>query len=261
VAARNKVVMMLLFFASFVCGAKAQVNLWNADWQLDASHSDPESPVFVLSKEHDFLVVNNGRFRFEFRCDGKNYPITLGDTINCIQESKRQMTLIIKRRGRNARIDRDLLSADGLGMRQTITKIEDTGVQKKTEKFLRRVVATDDFMGAWYDKSVSTRPGRIVTYIKGGKLLLRYENEKQYAVMDIGGPAAPLRGPNVHEAVSMSAKEISNTTLVIEQRSIRGVLYQATLAMGADGNTLAITISRPQRPAARQKLVYIRARR
>jgi hypothetical protein len=198
--------------------------------------------------------INNSRFSYSFRCDGKEYPAGADRSIVCPHGTSSMTDSVLKIHGKIVVRNHNEVSPDSKQLIVT-SRLSASGALK-THSF-ERVSGTTGLSGSWQDMDDSHRePKVIITTLSASVFRLEIPLVKQDTEMNLDGTDAPTHGASKEERVTLSAKPDGQSKLVFTQK-VDGVdVAESSLTLSHDGRSLIQQTWRPGHPNERQTLVY-----
>jgi hypothetical protein len=247
--------VLLLILVTHTAPCLAEVNAWTGTWHLNETKSQPLGPSFAeLVTPQGEYQMNNGRFSYSFRCDGKEYSTGADRSIVCLQGTSSATDTVLKIHGRVITQNHTEVSPDNKRLTVT-TKPAGTSVAKT--HIFERVSGSTGLSGSWQDMNDSYRtPKVIVTTLSASVFRLDFPLVKQDTEMNLDGADAPMHGASQEERVTLSARQDGQSRLFILQKIDGVAASEGFLILSQDGRSLIQETWRPGHPNERLRLVY-----
>lgn len=235
----------------------AEPSAWNGTWKLNESKSNIPGPSFGLTilptgEYHS----ENGTYSFNFRCDGKEYPVTANRTTSCTQTGDLVMDTATKEGGKAVGTAHWSLSPDGKILTIKGTSIEPDGSVKPREKVYSRTFGSTGFVGGWTDtKRLESRP-QMVLALNRQTLHIAFSEGGQYMDPPLSGADVACHGRGVPQGLTMAVRPNGPREFLTFKKFQGRVVNEGSLKLSADGRTLVEEYWAPNSPNQKATLVY-----
>lgn len=233
---------------------------WNGTWRLDQSKSSIPGPSFTLSTpsagEYRFAIDD---IAYNFRCDGKDYPIPANGRISCMQTSAAALDTTMKRSGSTQSISAWEVSSDGKFLTIKWNAKLENGSTRAVEKVYERLTGTNGFAGDWRDtKRLESRPQFLITRRQWQSMYLSYPQARQFTNAPLDGSDAAIQSPATAPGFTMSVKANGPREFLTTYKHSGQIYRQGTLQLADDGQTLLDSTWRPENPSEKTVLTYVK---
>jgi hypothetical protein len=245
----------LLILAIHSARCLAEANVWTGTWHLNEIKSQSPGPDFAeqVTPQGEYQVTS-ARFRYSFRCDGKEYPEGADRSIVCLHGTSSATDTVLKIGGKIVSRNHTEISPDNKQLTITTRPTESSAV--KTHSF-RRVAGSNGLSGSWQDTDDSHRaPKVMITTLSGSVFRLDLPTVQQSTEMNLDGTDAPTHGISKQERVTLSAKPNGQSKLAMIQKFDGIDVAESSLTLSSDGRSLILQSWRPGHPNVSNTLVY-----
>jgi hypothetical protein len=223
---------------------------------LNPTRSSFQGQVFTISSSAD------GEYRFgessshTLRCDGKDQPIGNNRTLLCVRSGVTALDITLKENGAKTRATHDELSTDGKFFTTTVTDFRPNSPIITYQIIFSRLSGSNGFAGQWRDTSYLQEHADMTLRLDNQTLHIDYPSTGEHMDAPLDGAEAAVRGPNVPEGTTYSARSIGRREIHTLTKRSGKVLTQGSLELSNDGRTITDTWWNPDKPAAKSTFIY-----
>lgn len=254
-------------FLLFICaisvafeGCKFTPSPWDGLWNLNKSKSRCIPPTFSIAvSPSGEYHVDNGRFSYSFRCDGKDDPADAAHMTSCSTISPREIALTEKTTASMTINTHWILSADGKTLITRRGLIQRGGSVKDQEKVFERISGSSGFSGHWREADpLQSLPRTVVLILNYSAFHVEYDDTGQFSDSRDNEPATPIQGLNEPLGFSRSVKILGPRQIQTEDSYAGRVVRRSTWKVSDDGKTMYEESWAPDSPTQKDLLVYER---
>lgn len=233
---------------------------WNGTWKLNVAKSTMPGPDFSINiTPTGEFHTDNGTYTDKFRCDGKDYPTSVGHYVSCVQPNSHTLDTTSKANGTKAQVAHLELSLDQKTLTITSIKIQSSDPNKSQTTVYVHTAGSAGFGGAWKNPGrLESHPQQMVLTLSESSIRVAFPEKQQYTDFHFDGTNGVVHGATPPPGVTTAMTPMGPRTFVISTKSEGRVTNQGSLVLSADGKTVTHSWWRAGMPQARVVLIYER---
>jgi len=235
---------------------------WDGTWKLDRAKSHLTGESFTYSKTANGMWhVSSGDLTYDFRPDGKPYPVLDADhTITTTMSGDHALTIVNAFKGKTTSTTKETLSADGTTLTDESSGTRADGTSYTSSSTSKRSGSGTGFLGKWVSTKANTTAQElfVISTAADGTVTMTYPGSKDSLVTKLDGTPASPTGPQMVQGVMVAYKKTSPTRLDYTVEFKGKKVAEGYDVLSADGKTYTETSWAPGKMDEKTISVYVK---